>query len=154
MISILPHERQVVKTEAMRKVEARELELKSAMAFFLWEVLPIGGQVTLESPLCKNVRRLSGFVPLSPVDIVSENIEREARGAYNVLLREEMGGSAEVEKFWGHPRWKTLQVQSFGKRLEQIGDGKIQFVIWVDEAQYRGPDTIERIESEIPGFLD
>lgn len=140
--------------EAMRKVEVQEMDLEGAMAFFLWEVLPIGGQVALESPLYKSVRQLRGFVPLSAVDIVSKNIERETREAYNVLLREEMEGSAEVEKFWGHPRWKTLQVQSFGKRLVRIGSGKIQFVVWVDQAQYRGPDTIKRIESEIPGFLD
>lgn len=141
--------------ENMEKVEVRGLELKSAMAFFFWKVRPIGGHVrSFESPLYKSVRQLSGFVPFSPVDIVSANLEHEAKEAYNALLREEKKGNAEVEKFWGHPRWKTFQTQPFGKRLEQIGSGKIQFVIWVGETQYKSLDTLDRIDSEIPGFLD
>lgn len=145
-------ERLLANMEKKRK----EQKLKEAMDFFLWEVWPIVGYAqSIDHPMLRVLSRMDGIVPFSIIDMVSLRLQDEAKEAYRVLLAEEEKGNDAVREYWEHPRWKTFQVLSFKKRLAQLGEEKVQVIIWVDAAQTSAKiNLLDKLDREAPEFFD
>lgn len=132
-----------------------ERRLNKAMEFFLWEVFPIRVYLQRLNNIILMLARKLKVAPISAIDMVSPNLQDEAKEAYLVLLREEEKGNPKVEKYWMHPRWNTFQIQSFGRRLEESKKGNIQFVIWIDAAnESLRTEILDKLETEFPELLE
>uniref|UniRef100_A0A7V3N4Z2 Uncharacterized protein n=1 Tax=candidate division CPR3 bacterium TaxID=2268181 RepID=A0A7V3N4Z2_UNCC3 len=129
--------------------------LKKAMNFFLRKVWPIVGYAQgMDHLMLRLLSQMDGIAPFSIIDMVSLRLQDEAKEAYRVLLTEEEKGNVEVKEYWEHPRWKTFQVLSFKKRLAQLGEGKVQVIIWVDAAQTAAKiNLLDKLDREASEFF-
>lgn len=147
--------------ERKRQVEQAERDkaqkLRSAMDFFHWEVRSVVGYCRgFCDPMLQGIRRLDGYAPFSPLDIVSSSLHDKAQAAYETLLEAEERGDERVKEYWEQPYWQqeTRKVVSFANRLRWQEGQRVQFIIWAD-ARYsrRVLGTIDIIDSTIPRFF-